>query len=71
VNSLERLSIFNHSFLRKRTPRFHTEMFCFAQAHYESSDTLVVSDGEDEKADIKEEKKKFLEGDLHVKVHEV
>jgi hypothetical protein len=47
-------------------------MFCFAQAHYESSDTLVVSDGEDEKADIKEEKKKFLEkGDLHVKVPEV
>jgi hypothetical protein len=48
-------------------------MFCFAQAHYESSDTLVVSDGEDndEKADIKEEKKKFLEGDLHVKAHVV
>jgi hypothetical protein len=46
-------------------------MYRFAQAHYESSDTLVVSDGEDEKADIKEEKKKFLEGDLHVKVHVV
>ncbi len=48
-------------------------MYCFAQAHYDSSDTLVVSDGEDndETADIKEEEKKFLEADLHVKVHEV